>query len=105
MVTFSATAARGLIREPKTRRKMMIGAILVSALLAVCGSTFLKDFLNPREHPFWFISFWLACAWMTILAILLAIFDLLLARAQVRALERGMREELAKAARLQNEEQ
>lgn len=104
MVSFSATAARGLIREPKVRRKMMIGAVLVAALLAVFGATFLKEFLNPREHPFWFIAYWLACAWMTILAILLAIFDLLLARAQVRGLKREMREELAKAARLQNDE-
>lgn len=98
MVGFTIASSRGLLREPKARRVLMIGAILVAATLALLGSTVLQGWLDPREHPVWFILFWLACAWMTLLAILLALFDLLLARAEVRAAKRAMQAELARAA-------
>ena len=100
MVSFTAAATRGLIREPRVRRKMMIGAILIAATLALCGVTLLADFLSPRERPLWFIGYWLGCAWMTLLAILLSVFDLLMARAQARALDKILRDQLARAARL-----
>ena len=93
--SFAAHASRGLIREQGTRRKMMFAAIAIAVLLAVAGSMFLRDSLNPREHPVWFILFWLACAWMTVLAVLLAVFDLLIARAQGRADRRRLGSELS----------
>ncbi len=69
---------------------MMLASIGVAVLLAVAGSTFLQEILNPREHPVWFILFWLACAWMTVLAVLLALFDALIVRAQGRAEKRAL---------------
>ena len=49
-----------------------------------CGATFLAPVLDPKTRPGWFIFYWLACAWVTVTAVLLAIFDLLLVRAQAR---------------------
>ena len=92
---FAAQASRGLIRDQGARRKMMFAAVAVAVLLAVAGSTFLRDILSPREHPIWFILFWLACAWMTVLAILLALFDLLIVRAQGRAARRQLGAQLS----------
>ncbi|MDQ6861551.1 MAG: hypothetical protein M3032_10420 [Verrucomicrobiota bacterium] len=60
---------------------LVVGAVVMLGL----GATLLREILNPREHPVWFISYWLACAWLTISMLLLAVFDLLLVRAQARA--------------------
>jgi len=94
MAPFAAHASRGLIRDQGARRKMMLASVAVAVLLAIIGSTLLKDALNPREHPVWFILFWLACAWMTVLALLLALFDLLIVRAQARAAQRVLDSDL-----------
>lgn len=59
--------------------------IIVAALMLVAGSTFLQTALNPREHAVRFILFWLACGWLTLTALLLALFDALMVRAQGRA--------------------
>jgi hypothetical protein len=98
MVSFAAHASRGLIRDQGTRRKLMLGSVVVAVALATLGSTILKDALNPREHPVWFILFWLACAWMTVLALLLALFDLLLMRAQSRAAQKALRQNFTSSA-------
>jgi len=63
----------------------MFVAVLVAVALLFSGSTFLKPVLDPRVHPSSFILFWFACAWITLLAALLAVFDMLLVRAQARA--------------------
>jgi len=59
-----------------------------------CGTTFLQPLLSPREHPGWFLFFWVTCAWLTLTAFLLALFDLLMVRAQDRAARRILREKL-----------
>lgn len=89
-VSFSAHAARGLIRERGARRKLMWGAVATAAALALLGATLFQDFLHPRQHPLRFILFWLACGWMTVLGILLALFDLLIVRAQARAARKAL---------------
>ena len=99
MVPFAAQASRGLVRDQRARRKMMLVSVVVAVLLAVAGSTFLEATLNPREHPVWFILFWLACAWMTVLAVLLALFDVLVVRAQARAARRGLETQFAAPAK------
>jgi hypothetical protein len=70
----------------------MFAVLLVAMVLLFGGTTFLQPFLSPREHPAWFILFWLACAWLTLLALLLAIFDLLMVRIQSRAGRRVLRQ-------------
>jgi protein-S-isoprenylcysteine O-methyltransferase Ste14 len=93
-ISFVTQVARGAIREQKTRRKAMFGSLLVALALLIAGSTILQPLLNPREHPGWFIVFWLVCAWITILAMLLALFDLLMLRLQRRAGQKILQEQL-----------
>jgi hypothetical protein len=71
----------------------------VALILLVTGLTVLRPWLAPHEHPARFILFWLACAWETLLVILLALYDLLLTRAQEREARQALREEMAKVAR------
>jgi hypothetical protein len=58
------------------------------------GATLLNSILNPRAHPVWFIFYWLVCGWLTITAMLLALFDLLVVRAQARKAQRLLRGEV-----------
>jgi hypothetical protein len=58
------------------------------------GTTFLQPLLSPREHPRWFLFFWVACAWLTFTALLLALFDLLILRVHDRAARKTLREKL-----------
>jgi hypothetical protein len=95
-VSFVVHATRGVIRDQSTRRKAMFLSLLLSLLLAIAGSTFLARYLTPREHPVWFIVFWLVCAWLTVLAILLALFDLLMVRAEARAAKKALGTEFSK---------
>lgn len=92
--SFAVHATRGLIRDAGTRRKVMVFVLTTALLLIVLGSTLLQSTLNPREHPGWFISFWILCAWFTVTAILLAAFDLLMLRSEARKAQRAMREKM-----------
>jgi hypothetical protein len=92
---FAIHATRGLVRDQKSRRRTMAVSIAIAVILMVTGLTVFRSWLNPHEHPWRFILFWLACAWETVLAILLALFDLLLMRAKERAARKRLREEFA----------
>ena len=60
--------------------------------MLVAGLTVLQLWLNPHEHPWRFLLYWFACGWLTLLMLLMALFDLLLVRAQARAARKRMRE-------------
>jgi hypothetical protein len=92
--SFATHSARGLIRDPQMRRKAMFTLLAIAVLMVIAGATILQDFLNPREHAIRFILFWLACAWFTITSLLLALFDALMSRAQARATQRMLREQM-----------
>lgn len=98
MLPFVTHATRGVVRDQRTRRRAMLFVIALAAVMVVSGSTFLQSWLNPREHLLWFILFWLACAWVTATALLLALFDMLVVRAQARKAERELRERIAGVA-------
>jgi uncharacterized BrkB/YihY/UPF0761 family membrane protein len=93
-VSFVIHATRGVIRDHNTRRKAMFVLLLAALVLLLLGSTFLQRPLNHHEHPVWFILFWLTCGWLTLTAMLLAIFDMLIVRLEARRAERGLRERL-----------
>jgi heme/copper-type cytochrome/quinol oxidase subunit 2 len=82
---------RGVIRDRIARRKTMFFLLVVALILLLSGSTFLQSALDPREHPAWFILFWLICAWLTLTAMLLAIFDLLVVRLEARKAQCDLR--------------
>ncbi len=96
MVPFTIHATRGLLRDERSRRKTMAISLLVAVVMLVAGLTVLRSWLDPHEHPWRFILFWFACAWDTFLALLLALLDMLLIRAQARAARKAVRGEFSK---------
>ena len=92
--SFVAHITRGVIRDQNTRRKAMLFLLALALLLLILGFTFLQSALNPREHPWRVIFFWIVCIWLTFTALLLALFDLLVLRVQARRAQRALRERL-----------
>ena len=90
---FTVHATRGLIRDQQSRRKTMTISLIIAVVLFVAGLTVLRPWLDPHEHPWRFILYWLVVAWETVLVLLLALFDLLLLRAQTRAARKLLREQ------------
>ena len=93
-VSFVVHVTRGVVRDQKTRRKAMVFCLALAVLMLLTGFTIFQTALNPREHPWFVILFWIACVWLTFTATLLAIFDLLIIRLQARKAQRGLREKL-----------
>lgn len=93
-VSFVVHATRGVIRDQKTRRKAMVFCLALAVLMLVAGFTIFQTVLNPREHPWFVIIFWIVCVWLTFTAVLLAIFDLLIIRSEARRTRRALREKL-----------
>jgi hypothetical protein len=91
-VSFAVHATRGLIRDQNMRRKTMFALLVIALVLLFSGSTFLAPLINPHAHPGWFIFFWFVCAWLTLTALFLAVFDMLVIRLQGRKAERTLRE-------------
>jgi hypothetical protein len=98
MVPFTIHATRGLLRDQQSRRKTMAVSVIIALVLLIAGLTIFRPWLDPHEHPWRFILYWLACAWETVLVLLLALFDLLLVRAQTRAARKLLREQFGKGA-------
>jgi hypothetical protein len=96
-VSFLVHATRGVIRNQTARRKAMFAVLVIALVLLFSGSTFLVSMLNPQEHPMRFILFWFICAWLTLTAILLAIFDLLMVRLEARKARRGLQEKFSQS--------
>jgi len=95
--SFVVHATRGVIRGQSTRRKAMLLLLALALLLLIAGFTFLQPALNPQEHPWRVILFWIVCIWLTFTAMLLALFDLLVLRLEARRVERALREKLEAA--------
>ena len=93
MVPFTIQATQGLLRDQRSRRVIMAISIGVTLILLLCGVTVLSAWLDPHEHPWRFVLYWLMCGWQTLLALLLALLDILMVRAQARAARKALREE------------
>ena len=76
----------------------MVVLLALAVLLLILGGTVLAPLLNPREHLLGALVFWLACIWLTLTAMLLAIFDLLAVRLEARRVERALREQIKNAS-------
>lgn len=96
-VSFVVHATRGVIRDRQLRRTTMFILLIVALVFLFCGSTFLQSILNPRERPGWFIFFWAICTWSALTAMLLAVFDLLMLRAEARKAQRTLHEKFAQS--------
>jgi type VI protein secretion system component VasK len=91
---------RGIILDPRVRRWSMFILLLVALLMLFAGYTFLSGSIDT---PWSFIVYWGICAWLTLGALLLALWDLLLLRAAARR-ERRRLEEQFRAARSHHDE-
>ncbi len=70
----------------------MFYLVLVALVMLFGGATFLDGAL--REKPLIFLAFWAACTWITLAAVLLALFDMLLVRAAHRRARRHLEQEI-----------
>ena len=95
-LSFVVHATRGVIRDQKARRRTMFVLLVAALVLLLAGSTLLQAPLNPREHPLGFLLFWIACGWLTLTALLLAFFDVLLVKLGARRTKRALRDNLEK---------
>jgi uncharacterized membrane protein len=93
-VSFVVHATRGVIRDQRTRRKAMVVLLALAVLMLLAGFTVFQSALNPRDHPWLVILFWIVCVWLTFTALLLALFDLLIIRLEARRAQRVLREKL-----------
>jgi hypothetical protein len=98
MVPFTIQATKGLLRDQRSRRVIMAISVGVTLLLLLCGLTMLRVWLDPHEHPWRFILYWLLCGWQTLLALLLALLDVLMVQAQARAARKALREDAKQKA-------
>lgn len=72
----------------------MVFCVGLAVLVLLAGFTVFQSAMNPREHPWFVILFWVACVWLTFTALLIGIFDLLIIRMEARRAQRALREEL-----------
>ncbi len=93
MVPFTIQATMGLLRDQRSRRVIMAISLSVTLVLLLAGLTILRAWLDPHEHPWRFILYWLACGWQTLLALLLALLDILMVQAQARAARKALHED------------
>ncbi len=85
---FIIQVSKGLIRQQRARRLMMFYSVLVALVMLFAGVSFLEGLL--REHPFVLLGYWAACAWLTMLAVLLALYDMAKVRAEELRVRRGL---------------
>lgn len=97
--SFAAHASRGLIRDKRSRRKLMSISIAVAVLLIVIGTTVLERIVAARDHPLLFLLYWLACGWITVLVILLAFYDLLAIGREARGRSAALKREVTSTRR------
>lgn len=89
---FVYLVSKGLVRDQKMRRNAMMYLVMSAVGMLFIGAVFLDGYL--RERPMIFAIYWLVCAWLTLCAVLLAVFDILLQFAKGRAYRRAMTKEL-----------
>src|SRR5438067_3693575 len=95
MVRFIVQATRGLIRDAQIRRRTMAILLLFALAMIAAGLFALGPWLDPHEYPLRFIFFWFGCGWITFAALLLALLDILLMRAEARRARQALREKAA----------
>jgi type VI protein secretion system component VasK len=83
---------RGIILDPRARRWAMFILLLVALCMVFAGSTFLSGSIDT---PWSFIVYWGICGWLTLAALLLALWDLLLLRAAARRERRQLEKQIA----------
>jgi membrane protein implicated in regulation of membrane protease activity len=84
---------RGILLDPRSRRWAMFILLLAALAMLFAGSTFLSGEINT---PWSFLVYWGICAWLTLAALLLALWDLLLLRVAARRERRRLEEQFTR---------
>ena len=79
--------AKGLIRDPKMRRQTMFWVALGAIGMVFFGTLFSGAL---EENPWLFAGYWAGCAWLTLLMLMLAVYDGMAVRAALLAEERKL---------------
>lgn len=85
---FVIQVSKGLIRHPRARRLVMFYSVLVALVMLFAGAVL--EWPSAKEHPFLFLGYWGVCAWITFLAVLLALYDMGKVRAEAQKLQRDL---------------
>ncbi len=80
--------SKGLIRHARARRLVMFYSVLAALVMLFAGAV--THWPEPREHPLLFLGYWAVCGWITFLAVLLALYDLVKVRAEAQRLRRDL---------------
>ncbi len=89
---FVLQISKGIIRDPLIRRRVMFIVVAAALIMLFSGATFLAPHID--KNLLLFLGYWGACAWLTILSILMAMYDLLMVRAKTRQEERELNAEI-----------
>ena len=85
---------KGILRDTRLRRNLMMWLMLVAMVMLFLGSWLLSGDW-ARRHVWLYFAYWAVCAWLTIAGMLLAIFDMLIIRAAGQAMRRRIEEDIA----------
>ncbi|MGH8045770.1 MAG: hypothetical protein ACREKL_00870 [Chthoniobacterales bacterium] len=75
-LNFCVAVSIGIMRDQFQRRRVMFILVLASLCMLAAGTFLLWNFFTT--HPLAFALYWLACGWLLICVILLAVYDLLM---------------------------
>lgn len=90
-LNFVLSVTRGIIRDQQLRRKVLGGVLGTALAMVLIGACLIDRWLSG--HILLFLLYWGACAWFTVLALLMALFEILMVKAASRAdLKRAQRE-------------
>ncbi len=93
---FAVALVLGFLRDRESRRQIMFFVTLGAVVSLAAGATILEGFLTGR--PWIFLLYWGGCLWLTLAALLLALYDMAMTRrdfvAEKKRLARGLGEVL-----------
>lgn len=89
---FIIPITKGVIRDQHSRRMAMFVIVIVALLTLFAGATFLSGWLS--ENPLIFLGYWAGCAWLTLCSVLLAVYDLIVTRAEARRERRKLKRDI-----------
>lgn len=64
-----------ILKDRGHRRRAMFYLLVAALVMLFAGVVLVDEFIDPR--PVLFLAYWAVCVWLTVTAVLLAIYDLL----------------------------
>ena len=86
--------SKGILRDSRMRRTVMLCLIGAAVVMLFFGSVLIPNDWARMHYCLYFL-YWAFCLWITLAAVLLAVFDVLVIRATERAMRRQMERDIA----------